>query len=657
MAAFVATAEPNMRMSCNGTPICRLNGNGVNRFLAGFGLPGEDAQPVPNTGDNRKMGDLMNLSLIDHFTELQTVMHGSGNEHGTLAIVSTGELPGLLPGEHVDDHRLEFVQTVDIPKAEWNQPLKAKNNKPFFPAGDVSTLSGYRIPEDIRLLGAFNLYRDASKYKMTFIWQDFQQRPFETEAFGFMSSADIQVLNNRRFRTTVGTAITLGTKMSSTFKEFIVENNPGALSFTDMATQYCSISHIPNGLFEDAADACPANPNLITNIPTLFSKFSRLISGKRPYMHYAVYFSESVRNDYYYIHEATEDHLRLPFQRVIMPAYLGYQSLVGSLDPITGDRRHYPVGFFFDGQKIPSTAKVILKPEATSLDLSYLPSKLPIIEVPSHTHDAAGTGYYSLTEQVTTTNALNTLLNERALYAPPPFYLVNVGNIQNVHTNFFTDAGYQITDQTGSPINVNNPPPCLAKSILTVPIVVDPVAGINRSNDNWDQFKIRSLPDMIKLYFDQVDGPVVIVDILATTTDYVITQPGFEGTLHIETIGTDKIFTYNGQQPGIRLPLSISPKSLWFHTASVNMDPIFENDYDILEKAVPAGALEIRIRKDWMPSMQICGEARAYFSDPALSEMGVPVTETNTEYIIKVPSFEQTAVIDISGIFSPCSCN
>jgi hypothetical protein len=225
---------------------------------------------------------------------------------------------------------------------------------------------------------------------------------------------------------------------------------------------------------------------------------------------------------------------------------------------------------------------------------------------------------------------------------PAPFYIDEKhSNGVPVHVGFFTNTDYKPED---------NLSPCATKSILTIPLVIDPVWSIGRGK--WSRLKIdRTIGTPSEtVFYNLSKNPIDSFIVLGAPSSGSFTIPdlGIVNWLPDTQNTNARVYSVNGQQTTLTLAQN-SEGFLWYYAG--DLDPQFNTAYQHQSYSVSNGKIVLHLRKDWLPQEgQIT--AMMQFSDPALSQLAVTgIIETSDEYLIEIPSFSLTAILDVS--FTP----
>jgi hypothetical protein len=651
----------------------------VDYFLGGGLFQDENDLWQYTNAARRLNADLMNTSLIDHFADLQPAMH----EFGATAVVTTGEFPGMV----TDAHRSAFVRSVDVPKGEWTMPLKSVNNRPFYGANDPQFNDFFRIPENVRLMGSIAMYRDASQHRLAHVWMPTlgYYRPTTATTFE-LSEKDIMHRNNQLLRTWIGAGVVSGVINVTTFGENFFELD-GSSNIMFNKHYVCQFDPATPNLI--GGGVCPNSNSGDVDIVRLAEEHYGLIEGKRPYMHYGVYFSETLRNDWLY--QGNDNQYggvvndRFAFQRAIMPALLGYQSLtetptfgwVNESTPLYESvtykfigRRIYPVGFVFDDAPILSTVKVLLAPE--DCDLSHLQNQngISIVSIPRHHQndpDNLDEDYYRIGHEDDTDKQLKRIAEEAFTLEnnPAPFY-IQISDPKNyhypkVHASFFTPTGYD----TDPPTNYAN------YSALTVPLVIDPVWGLVRGS--WDVLaldvvagnnlkfevigKLKPINGSgvpIENYTYEFDiplgttfgsitlGPVTEnINGIDYSLDYALDGYTISWTVTIVNGQMERYFSFEGQRYPTKI---IGNQQGDLHYFIPYGDPGTANAYDYGSRQFNF-KIELHIKAGSLPND--ISYANVYDDNPDTPPTIIYPIQVNGEYVFTIPPFSRTSVIDV----------
>jgi hypothetical protein len=219
---------------------------------------------------------------------------------------------------------------------------------------------------------------------------------------------------------------------------------------------------------------------------------------------------------------------------------------------------------------------------------------------------------------------------------PSPFYLHDSTDHNQVYATFYTGA------------NVRYEVPALenALSVLTVPIVIDPVQSIPRRS----YFEV----ELIRLSADtiQFNGFVFKLSVGDTLTLF----ENVSDTVWVKRLNTHLFSVYNLNSADTT---SIGNNSTYFDTVdisrkfylwrSANFDPHpIHSQADIAPlKSVISGKLALYIRKS---ALSACAQqlyAYQHNSDPALTVIPLTIEDQGTLWKIPIEGFDAFTVIDV----------
>jgi hypothetical protein len=368
-------------------------------------------------GKNHLHADFMNFSMVQHINAL----NGALSTTDTRLVNSVRFLSAL----NEDAYRTDVARICDIPKTEFNMPIRNTQNdifrgSYFTPATTnyASVLNNYMIPEDIRLAAGLQTVRDAAPTRVVHVWlppEGFKANENINEDDLLtplpINEADIDlngtidnysVWNNRRITTALGASYAYGNILNMTFGKPLIgpyaakipESHAGQ-SIWDVS-DYIYVAGSPPNIQN-------ANPEAANIIPIfkLDEKIGNYFHGMRPYNWASVYFSERERNRYLYLddlgqHPTLETRLlnvqvwplttfqvaqreALAWLNQLFPFHVAYQSLFNS-NALVGEGDYwlkYPIAIVNDNHIANGSilgSKGLLIPCPANQVVSTLPS-------------------------------------------------------------------------------------------------------------------------------------------------------------------------------------------------------------------------------------------------------------------------------------------
>jgi hypothetical protein len=595
----------------------------------------------------RFMQDFMNRSLIEHFEDLQNTMHGSAGAHSTMAVVSTGELPGLID----DSHRIAFARSVDMPKAEWTMPLKRVNNSVFFklPTDQHTPLLGSsKIPEATRLMFAFNLYRDVSKYRLPHIWIANEWRPlvYDLEISNTQTSCCTDpnetaaiLERNNKILTWIGLGHVIGARNSTSTGNFHNVNGN--------VIKYDWWSFTPN-LTIQGVNLSSATSEVLTPAFEYEAKVSTLLQNKRPYRWAAIHYSEDQRNDQLYSLDFVDDRVTVEAEkqvwlRTLIPLHFAYQALSNQqFDLITtqpNTSEHYinrkvPVGFIFDKDEVPHQTSVVLEVDLPNDDPIVNITGVGVVKLDPDNDDFKyyGTNNSTLFFQEKQHEIVSQSY-DNALDTPPFFIMGKSPASFNVQANFFTGAlkgAHQLF----------KPQPGDMTDVVVVPLVNKPVWSIPRIS--WREYGVKIVNSVLFINTFQV-------------------QIGSGGNMQGH-VGDDLFYSYNPPQLTLWNADDTETVSLVEgEDKSIQLfrrgtfDPAFESTYN--EPLVPISDNELHLFVK--ESLFICGgtpQVKMHVAAPGLPEHSLQIQQAPSPYPgyfwWKLKGFTTTSAVEVRNIIS-----
>jgi hypothetical protein len=543
-------------------------------------LPNGDTLINFNTSVQNRMSDFMDISLREHFVELIDQMH----QDSVLGVVSVQSFPSL--GD--DDHRAAFVNMVDIPKTEWLFPIKTNYIKPFLP-DTTSELSNLYIPEWLHIAVGMSTLRDASKFRLPYVWSEYNFIPNNIKLFPSDTILNYSVLNNQRMRTYIGFGNTLGLISATTFgTPFSFDSLTNMLNYKNEVWNY-SQGIAAKPLASSSNDVVNPDDSSITNIYNLGEKFGSLLANKRPYDWATIYFSESQRNQWLYkpsnqmpgVTDANMERLRLTWVNHLLPIYQAYHTLSNGRNIGSGEHLAYKMPVTMWTQGIDSLQRrlapeILLYPQTMgsstdSVNIKYLQSIENIDEI----------NHKIQLDTFVNTGQSDLLIDDGLALTGKVFNLVG---LPDAYITSHTDIGDKVLAGFFIPtygvkmpyydpndvIEASSQP----KLLLTISLVLDPMWGITRYS-----------------------------------------------------------YTKEGQY--------------YYRDSLVNLNPIeaaSQYDYPALETEPDALVLHIRKNGIFGPSTNAFA-AKMYFSDPLMSEEFLEVQDFGNEYRVMISSFKHTAML------------
>jgi hypothetical protein len=386
-----------------------------------------------------------------------------------------------------------------------------------------SILADYRIPEDIRIAGAFVMLNSIAKYGMAHAWMPYNWRKSVNDTTGNYSIA-----NNRKILTYIGFGITLGVASSTSLPADFRLSNTTTGDIKLIARRHWDLNNITDTA---SVDSVNLDASQIIPVFEVADKASFEMADKRNVPYIGVQFSERERNRYLYMEldstgnaigwqnlpvpnnavPSTKDEAQreaMAWYHVGLPVYGVFNSCYNSMPVSVGGEMvsyKYPIQFFNDTQidsGITNGNRAVIVPlpaldgdtmPADPLDLLLKPTKIALTNFPLRSlsvfHNPIWFSRWNIQQQ-------------RELQQQVREYIVEQVGLPDVYATGHSSEAHETLvgfymDST--------------KQRLAIPMVVEPMHGIPRRLGDQSNNPVLTSLDTLLIDPDSYEHPPLTV--------------------------------------------------------------------------------------------------------------------------------------------------